>query len=74
MLYFHYPARPSEALSRLPGLCRIYLFTWELSSEPGAEGNGSFGTNLRKLHGGPSHSSFQGAKTSQKGGGWGEEG
>lgn len=24
-LYFHYLAHPVEALSRLPGLCRIYF-------------------------------------------------
>ena len=27
-LYFHYPAHPVEALSRLPGLCRMYLFIY----------------------------------------------
>lgn len=38
VLCFRSPARPVETPSRLPGLCRIYLFMWELSSEHGAEG------------------------------------
>lgn len=55
-----------EALSRPPGLCRIYLFTWELSSERGAEG-------IRVLSRGPSHSSLE-AETSRKVGRRGERG
>lgn len=31
-LYFHYLAHPVEALSRLPGLCRIYLFFYGSSA------------------------------------------
>lgn len=36
-LCFHYPAHPTEAPSPQRGLCRIYLFTRELSSEHKAE-------------------------------------
>lgn len=69
VLYFHYPAHPVEALSRLPGLCRIYLFA---SSEHKAEGIGSLGSSPRILSGMPSHSSLEGAKTSKKVG-WGKK-
>ena len=63
---FSLPGTPVEALSRPPGLCRIYLFTWELSSERGAEG-------ISVLSGGPSHSSLK-AETSRKVGRRGSEG
>ena len=50
----------------LPGLCGIYLFTRELSSEARAEGIGSSGASLRIFGRGPSHSSLKGLRPSKK--------
>lgn len=50
----------------LAGLCGIYLFTQELSSEARAEGIGSSGASLRIFGGGPSHSSLKGLRPSKK--------
>lgn len=65
-LCFHYPTRPVEAPCRQHGLCGIYLFTRELSSEHGAEGIGSSGASPSILGRGPAHSSLGGLTPSKK--------